>query len=177
MRENIGFKGYTGIVYMFVMLAACAGVGVWLICLWATAEEPNEVYLPLGVILAAVGLACGVLGVIRCFRPAVLVQLDEKNVYLWQRKGTVAVSLRAVSKVEAGEAYRSLSRSGSVTVTLNSGAKVSVSGLSDPLDVRIRIERAAEAARAAAENPPNPRRSPSTTPGRPQKRRALFGCG
>ena len=125
MRENIGFKGYTGIVYMFVMLAACAGVGVWLICLWATAEEPNEIYLPLGVILAAVGLACGVLGVIRCFRPAVLVQLDEKNVYLWQRKGTVAVSLRAVSKVEAGEAYRSLSRSGSVTVTLNSGAKVS----------------------------------------------------
>ena len=61
MRENIGFKGYTGIVYMFVMLAACAGVGVWLICLWATAEEPNQIYLPLGVILAAVGLACGVL--------------------------------------------------------------------------------------------------------------------
>ena len=156
MRENIGFKGYTGIVYMFVMLAACAGVGVWLICLWATAEEPNEIYLPLGVILAAVGLACGVLGVIRCFRPAVLVQLDEKNVYLWQRKGTVAVSLRAVSKVEAGEAYRSVSRSGSVTVTLNSGAKVSVSGLSDPLDVRIRIERAAEATRAAAEKKANP---------------------
>lgn len=156
MRENIGFKGYTGIVYMFVMLAACAGVGVWLICLWATAEEPNQIYLPLGVILAAVGLACGVLGVIRCFRPAVLVQLDEKNVYLWQRKGTVAISLRAVSKVEAGEAYRSVSRSGSVTVTSSSGAKVSVSGLSDPLDVRIRIERAAEAARAAAEKKAKP---------------------
>ena len=72
------------------------------------------------------------------------------------RDDTVAVSLRSVSKVEAGEAYRSLSRSGSVTVTLNGGAKVSVSGLSDPLDVRIRIERAAEAARAAAEKKAKP---------------------
>lgn len=146
MREDIGFKNYTGIIRMLVMFAACGGVGAWMVCL-----RSSDFSLVFGVVFIAIAVFCGAAALVWMLRPRVLVQMDGENVYLWQRGGTVTVPLRKISGISASEAYRSLSRSGVITISLEGGAQVSVTCLKDSVGVRVCIERAAEAARGAAQ--------------------------
>ena len=137
-EENIGFKN-TGVgIFLVVIAAFFLGFGIFLALRYG---YEGILLLTCGVSLLF-AVIFGALGICWLIRPKVLVRLDNENVYLYKRGwGTVPLADIARTGAVGTQGVVVSYKTASLCIYLKNGAKVSVNGVKNADDVRLRIEQ------------------------------------
>lgn len=137
MKKDIGFKSYSIVIYRAVLFAVFCLIGIFF-----SAFGKSQYPMILGYLMLAVAILPGIGAILYALRPRVLVQMDDKNVYIWSRRGWISVPLAEIARVYGREQYRAHHRAGKFCVWTHSGKRIGINNIEEPVATKTRVELA-----------------------------------